>query len=94
MSPVDVHADCRGKYVEHMGKYDFLLCLFPSLSSPVLCNEKQHVYQRMGDDDNEVTHPLRVSSTLVPDVDLYCSNVMVYSTTPPLGTLVDWSGDS
>ena len=60
MHPVDVNADRRVKYAEHMGKYDF-----SSLSFPV-------PLQAMVDDDNEVIYPLRVSSTLVPDrhVDL------------------------
>ena len=35
MHPVDMHADRRGKYVEHMVENDFFLCIFPSLSRPL-----------------------------------------------------------
>ena len=69
MHPVDVHADRRGKYVEHMGKYYF--SCFPLPAPPqavgtfVLRNNMSiNVY---GVDDDEVIYPLRVSSTLVPD---------------------------
>ena len=69
-----VHADRRGKYVEHMGKYNFSSLSFPiphqSVGSFALRNNMSiNVY--VVDDDNEVIYPL-VSSTLVPDrhVDL------------------------
>ena len=75
MHPVDVNADRRGKYVEHMGKYEFYPLPFPVPSQAVgsfaLRNNKPiNVYGV--DDDNEVIYPLRVSSTLMPDrhVDL------------------------
>ena len=48
--PVDVNADRREKYVEHMGKYDFspLPFLVPLQAGRwILCTEKQHVYQRI-----------------------------------------------
>ena len=71
--PVDVHADRRGQYVEHMGKYDFSSLSFPAppqtVGSFALRNMSINVY---GADDDEVIYPLCVSSTLVPDrhVDL------------------------
>ena len=37
MHPVDVHADRRGKYVEHMGKYDFSPLYFPVPLQAVDC---------------------------------------------------------
>ena len=74
MHPVDVHADHRGKYVEHMRKYDFSPFPFPvplqAGGSFALRNMSINVY--LVDDGNKVIYPLRVSSTLVPDrhVDL------------------------
>ena len=75
MHPVDVNADRKGKYVEHMGKYDFSSLSFPitlqAVGSFALRNNMSiNVYGV--DDDNEVIYPFRVSSTLVPDrhVDL------------------------
>ena len=70
MYPVDVNADRRVKYAEHMGKYDF--SSFP-LPAPLQAvgpfalrnNMSINVYGR--DYDNEVIYPPRVSSTLVPD---------------------------
>ena len=75
MHPVDVHADRRGKYVEHMGKYDFSSLHFPvplqAVCSFALRN-KMSINVYVVDDDNEVIYPIRGSSTLVPDrhVDL------------------------
>ena len=74
MHPVDVNADRRGKYVEHIVKYDFSPLLFPvplqAVGSFALRNNMSiNVYWE--DDDNERIYPLRVSSTLVPGhVDL------------------------
>ena len=75
MQPVDVLADRRGKYAEHMGRYDFSSLPFPtplqSVGSFALgSNMSINVYGV--DDDKEVIYPLRVASTLVPDrrVDL------------------------
>ena len=45
------------------------------------------------DDDIEVIYPLGVSCQIDMWI-FYCSNVMVYSTKPPLGTLAYWLGDS
>ena len=63
MHPVDVHADRRGKYVEHMGKYDF-----SSLSVPVPLQAVDPFALRKYISFNAYG----VSSTLVPDrhVDL------------------------
>ena len=72
MHPVDVHADRRGKYVQHMGKYDFSSLPFPVPLRVVgyfaLRNNKSNNVGGV-DDDNEVIYPLRVLSTLVPDRD-------------------------
>ena len=75
MQPVDVHADRIGKYVEHMGKYDFSSLHFPvplqAVGSFALRNN-MYINVYGVDNDNEVIYPLRVSSTLLPDrhVDL------------------------
>ena len=69
MHHVDVNADLRGKYVEHMGKYDFSSLSFPvplqAVGSFALRYMSINAYGV--DDDNEVIYPFRVSSTLVPD---------------------------
>ena len=68
MHPVEVNADRRVRYIEHMGRYDF-----SSLSFPVPLQSVGPSINVYGvEDDNEVIHPLRVSSALVPDrhVDL------------------------
>ena len=75
MHPVDVHADRRGKYIEHMGNYDFSSLSFPTpLQSvgPFALRNNMSINVYVVDDDNKVIYPLRVSSTLVPDrhVDL------------------------
>ena len=99
MHPVDVHADRRGKYVEHMGKYDFYPLHFPvplqAVGSFALRNNMSiNVYEV--DDYNEVIYT-SASDPHSYQIDMwtyYCSNVIVYSTTPQLGTLPDWLGDS
>ena len=75
MHPVDVHAERRGKYVQHMGKHDSSSFPLPvplqTVGSFALRNNMSiNVYGV--DDYNEVIYSLRVSSTLVPDryVDL------------------------
>ena len=95
-APVDVHADRRGKYVEHMGKYDVSSFHFPIPLQAVISfalrnNMSIHVY--WVDDDNEVTYPLRVSSRLVPDrhVDVLlfeCNGVQLYTTITNFSRLV------
>ena len=70
MHPVDVHADRRGKYVQHIGKYGFSPLHFPvflkAVGSFALRNNISINVYRV-DDDNEVIYALRVLSTLVPD---------------------------
>ena len=66
MYPVDVHADHRGKYVEHMGRYDFSSLSFPvSLQSvgPFALRNNMSINVYGVDDDKEVIYPLRVSTT-------------------------------
>ena len=46
MHPVDVHADGRWKYVQHMGKYDFSSLPFP-VPLQAVGSFAQHVYQRI-----------------------------------------------
>ena len=75
MYSVDVHAHRRGKYVEHMGKYDFSSLPFPvhlQTVGPFAVGNNMSINVYGVDDDNEVIYPLRVSSILVPDrhVDL------------------------
>ena len=60
MHPLDVHADRRGKNVEHMGKYDFSSLHFPvplqAVGSFALRNNMSlNIYGV--DDDNEVIYP-------------------------------------
>ena len=76
MHPVDVNADRRGKYVEHMGKYDFSSLSFPA---PLLAGGsfalRNMSIKVCGVDDDKVIYPHHVSSTLMPD-DMwiyYCS---------------------
>ena len=92
-----MNANRRGKYIEHIGKYDLSSLSFPtpllSVGPFALRNNMSNVYGV--DDDNNVIYPLRVSSPLVPDrhVDLLLFE-RVYSTTPPLDILAEKSGDS
>ena len=75
MQPVYVHADRRGKYVQHIGKYDFSSLHLPTplqAFGPFVLrnNMPSNVYEvddNEVDDGNEVIYPLRVSSTLVPN---------------------------
>ena len=74
MHPVDVHADRRGKYVEHMGKYDFSSLSIPAplqaIGSFALRNNRSiNVY--WVDDDSEVIYPIRILSPHVPDRHVY-----------------------
>ena len=60
MHPADVNADRRGKYVEHMGKYEFSSLHFPVplqvVGSFALGNNMSiNVYGV--NDDNEVIYP-------------------------------------
>ena len=69
MHPVDVNADRRGKYIEHIGKYDFSTLSFPTpLQSvgPFALRNNMPICIYDVDDDSKVISPLRVSSTLVP----------------------------
>ena len=75
MHPVDAHADRRGKYYEHMGKYDFSSLSFPvplQHVGPFALRNNISINVYGVDDDKEVIYLLRVSPTLVPDthVDL------------------------
>ena len=68
MHPVDVHEDRRGKYAEHMGKYDFSSLSFPTpLQSvgPFALRDNISINVYGVHDDKEVIYPLRVSSILV-----------------------------
>ena len=75
MHPVEVHADRRGKCVEHMGTYDFSSLSFPiplqAVGSFALRNNMSIKVYGV-EDDNEVIYLLRVSFKLVPErhVDL------------------------
>ena len=88
MHPIDVNADRRVKYAEHMGKYDFSPLSFPTpLQSvgPFALGNNMSINVYDVDDDNKVIYPFRVSSTLVPDrhVDLLlfeCDGVQHYAT--------------
>ena len=96
MHPVDVHADRRGKYIEHMGKCDFSSLSFPTpLQSvgPFALGNNMSINVYGVDDDNKVIYPLRVSSTLVPDrhVDLLLferDGAQHYATTTDFSRLV------
>ena len=96
MHLVDVNADRRGKYVEHMGKYDFSSLSFPTpLQSvgPFALRNNMSINVYGVDDDNKVNYSLRVSSTLVPDrhVDLLlseCDGVQHYTTIRHFSRLV------
>ena len=70
MHPVDVNADRSGKYVEHMGKYDFSPLPIPvplqAVGSFALRNNTS-INVFVVNDDNEVIYPVRVAPTLVPD---------------------------
>ena len=75
MHAVDVHADGREKYVEHMGRYDFSSLSFPiplQAVGPFALRNNMSINVYDVADEKEVIHPLRISSTLVPDrhVDL------------------------
>ena len=70
MHPVDVKSDRRGKYVEHMGKYDFSPLPFPvPLEAVGFFALRNNISIKVYgvDDENEVIYPIRVSSTLVQD---------------------------
>ena len=70
MHLVDVHKDRRGKYAEHMGKYDFSSLSFPTpLQSvgPFALRNNMSINVYGVDDNKEVIYPLRVSSILVPE---------------------------
>ena len=70
MHPVDVHSDHRGKYVEHMGKYEFSSLSFPvplQAVGPFALRNNMSINVHGVDDDNNVISPLHVSSTLIPD---------------------------
>ena len=96
MHPVDVHADRRVKYAEHMGKYDFSSLSFPTpLQSvgPFALRNNLSINVYGVDDDNKVIYPLPLSSTLVPDrhVDLLRfehNGVHHYATIRHFGRLV------
>ena len=47
MHPVYVNADRRGRYVKHMGRYDFSSLSFPTPLQSISCAEKKHVYHRI-----------------------------------------------
>ena len=79
-----------------MGKYDFSSPRFPvplsSIRSFAATNNLSiNVYGV--DDDKEVIYPsaFRLHLFRVDTWFCYCSNMEVYTTIPPLGTLVDWS---
>ena len=96
MHPVDVHADRRGKYVGHTGKYDFSPLYFPVLLQTFGCfalrnNMSINIYGV--DDDKKVIYPLHISSTFMPDrhVDLLlfeCDGVQHYTTIRNFSRLV------
>ena len=65
MSNTSWYAYRRGKYVDHMGKYDFPVPL-QTVGSFALRNNMSIIVYGV-DADNEVIYPLRISSTLVPD---------------------------
>ena len=74
-APVNVHADRRGKYIEHMGKYGFSSLSFHTpLQSvgPFALRNNVTINVYCVDNDYTVTYPIRASSTLLPDrhVDL------------------------
>ena len=86
MHPVDVHADRRVKYAEHLGKYDFSSLSFPGTLQSVgpfalRNNMSINVY---GVDDDNASHP---QSCQIDMWICYCSSVMVNIINPPLGTL-------
>ena len=60
-----------GKYVEHMGRYDFSSLSFPTplqAVGPFALRLSMSINVYGVDDDNEMIYPLRVSPTLVPDI--------------------------
>ena len=93
---VDAHGDRMSQYTEHESKYDFSSLHFPvpfsSVGSFATTNNMSiNVYGV--DDDKKVIHPLRVSSTLVPDrhVDLLLlerNGIQHYSTIRNFSRLV------
>ena len=89
MHHVETNEHRRVKYAEHMGKYDFSSLSFPAplqAAGPFALRNNMTINVYGVDDDNEVTYP---HSYQIDMWICYCSNMMVYSTTPPLGTLVD-----
>ena len=86
--PVDVHADRRGKYVEHMDKFDFSSLSFPvplQAVGPFALSNNMSINVYDVDDDNEMIYPLRVSSTLVPyrhvDLLMFAHDGLQHNTT-------------
>ena len=69
MHPVDVNADSRGKYVEHIGKYEFssLSFLVPLQTVGSFALRNNMSIKVYGVDDDEVIYHIRLSFTLVPD---------------------------
>ena len=71
MLHVDVSGDRMSKYTEHVGKYDFSSLHFSvplsSVGSFATTNNMFINVYGVGD-DKKVIDPLRVSSTLVPDI--------------------------
>ena len=95
MHPVDAHADRRGNYVEHTGKYHFSSLPFPvplQAVGPFALRNNMSINVYGVDDDNEVIYPLRVSSTLVPerhvDLLLFGHGVQHYTTIRDFSRLV------
>ena len=73
MHPVEVNADRRVKYADHMGKYDFspLALPVPLQSVGAFAQRNKIPINVYGvDDDNEVIYLFCISSTLVPDRDV------------------------
>ena len=70
------HASCRcaqGKYVEHIGKYDFFSFVLSVQAIGCFALRNNMSINVYGvDDDNKMIYPIHVSSTLMPDrhVDL------------------------
>ena len=67
MHPVDVNADRRVKYAEHMGRYDSSSLSFPTpLQSVGPFALRNNMSINVYGVDKEVIYPLCVSSMLVP----------------------------
>ena len=94
MHPVDEHVDRMNQYIEHISEYDFSPLHFPvslsSVGSFATANYMSiNVYDV--DDDKKVIYPIASHrhSFQVDILICYCSNVIVYTIIPPLGTLAD-----